>query len=902
MTTLTAIEDMAANLLSVQDPSTVTSLRIREAVHLAAKNMCVMYNEEVSEADISCVSKRLEERFDIRMSLGTLFAAEHYKPWLDDARGDIRWYYWDRYKRALDGSRFPPNVIRSMNSITDQILDHLENPEKTGSWNIKGMVVGNVQSGKTANYIGLMCKAADSGYRVIIVLAGILNSLRNQTQERVDAGFIGIDSSRILENAPLSDKLVGVGKKNIDRRPTSLTTTKQDFNTHTARQISMTLDQLNEPLVLVIKKHKGTLDNLIRWLKYNNPHNLKDHPMLLIDDEADHASINTNKPDEVVTAINGKIRELRRLFERSSYVGYTATPFANIFIDPDTNDEMVGDDLFPSDFIHSLDPPDNYIGPSKVFNDESDLDILRQLPDTEDVFPIKHKIDFTPSDLPPRLKEAIQCFILSRAIRLLRGESRAHNSMMINVSRFTSVQTKVRLLVEDYLRNLQQAISNHFKLPETDALRNSEMAGIRALWEKEFLTAGQTWANIQDVLKDAVSPIGVIEVNSSPTAEPLDYSERNYPNGRNVIAIGGFSLSRGLTLEGLTVTYFLRNSVMYDTLMQMGRWFGYRDGYADLCRIYMMPEAASWYTHISDVMEELRDEFRRMKAAGMSPSDFGLCVRCHPTSLIVTARNKMRTGHRVLRQINLEGRLEETWILLKDANTINQNLAAVKAMVSAAKEHGRKTTSNFEYLWKDVPAEYVLNFVEDFRNHWALPDMQKAPLKDYVQWLVSQQKDRWDVVLVGLKEQKQPGIGSQIISGCKVIPQVRKINMKYPGNGIALPNSRVASRGLEKAGLSEEEIRKAEIDCESKNKPDRIYRGVEGRNPLLMLHILDCHDNDDRPLFSDGIAAYGISFPGQAGSRMPEKLVEYVVDLVWWKNEYLSLIEEEGDDDEESMG
>ena len=212
----------------------------------------------------------------------------------------------------------------------------------------------------------------------------------------------------------------------------------------------------------------------------------------------------------------------------------------------------------------------------------------------------------------------MQCFVLGRAIRLLRGEYRAHNSMMINISRFTGVQTKVRFLVEEYLRSLQQAISNHSKLPEVEALRNSEMASIRALWEKEFLAAGQTWDKIQATLKDAVSPIGVIEVNSSSTAEPLDYSERNYPNGRNVIAVGGLSLSRGMTLEGLSVSYFLRNSMMYDTLMQMGRWFGYRDGYADVCRIYMTSGATSWYKHISDVMEELREEFRRMKAAGMS--------------------------------------------------------------------------------------------------------------------------------------------------------------------------------------------------------------------------------------------------------------------------------------------
>ena len=167
-----------------------------------------------------------------------------------------------------------------------------------------------------------------------------------------------------------------------------------------------------------------------------------------------------------------------------------------------------------------------------------------------------------------------------------------------------------------------------------------------------------------------MSPIGVVEVNSSTFAERLDYSRRNYPSGRNVIAVGGMNLSRGLTLEGLTVSYFLRNSVMYDTLMQMGRWFGYRDGYEELCRIYMTSETASWYAHISDASDELRDEFRRMKAAGMSPSDFGLCVRSHPESLIVTARNKMRKGILVTREVSLEGRLVETAMLLNSPESV----------------------------------------------------------------------------------------------------------------------------------------------------------------------------------------------------------------------------------------
>jgi len=474
--------------------------------------------------------------------------------------------------------------------------------------------------------------------------------------------------------------------------------------------------------------------------------------------------------------------------------------------------------------------------------------------------------------------------------------------MMINVSRFTGVQTKVRLLVEDYLRELRQAIGNYSKLPEAEALCNSEMASIRAIWEKEFLTSGQTWGKIQATLKDAVSPIGVIEVNSSSTAEPLDYSERTHRNGRNVIAVGGLSLSRGLTLEGLTISYFLRNSVMYDTLMQMGRWFGYRDGYADLCRIYMMPEAASWYRHISDVLEELREEFRQMQSAGMSPKDFGLCVRSHPESLIVTARNKMRTGKKVLRQVNLEGRLVETTILFKDEAIVKQNLTAVEAMVSAAKEYGNSVSLNFGHLWKNVPSKYVLSFVENFQNHPASQLTEKIPLSEYIKWMDSQQKSQWDVVLISLKGDSRSRIEPQIISGCRVIVQVRNKVTEYPGNGIVLNKRRLAGKGLEKAGLSDDEIKKADDDCKFSNKPDYIYRAVEGRSPLLMLHILDCRDLEKRPLLSNVIAAYGIGFPGQTVSRRPKKLVEYIVNTVWWRNEHLDLIDEEGENYEESMG
>lgn len=889
--TLTAIEDMASNLLSPKPASRVTRGIIFEAVMHSAIAMSSMHNVEITDDKIDLITRRLEERFDITMSLGTLFA-EDYRPWLENVQGDVQWYYWNRYKRFLTKQKLAPQVIRSLDTITDRILDHLENPNKDGKWARKGMVVGHVQSGKTANYIGLVNKAADTGYRVIIVLAGTLNSLRNQTQFRLDNGFIGRDTEQ--------KGAIGVGLISNERKPAYFTTNTKDFRKSLANQIGVGIGDLKEPVILVIKKNKSTLENLIDWLKHNNPHNLKEHPMLLIDDEADHASINTSKEGYDPPTINRKIRELLHLFDRSSYLGYTATPFANIFIDPETDSEMLGDDLFPRDFIISLDPPSNYIGPERIFAGDADLDIVRIVNDYEDYFPVKHKKDWRPEDIPLSLKDAIRAFILSRAIRLLRGQINTHNSMMINTSRFTAVQSNVKLLVDEYVKEIRQSVLNYYRLSSSEALKNSIVAGLKNIFDREFGNVGYSWDEVQVILKESVSPIGVIEVNSSSAAKLLDYSKQNYPQGRNVIAVGGMNLSRGLTLEGLTVSYFLRNSVMYDTLMQMGRWFGYRDEYEDLCRIYMTAEAESWYAHISDATNELREEFRRMQAAGMTPKDFGLCVRSHPESLIVTARNKMRTGTRVLRQISLEGRLVETAILLSNPAIVQQNFTSMKEVVLKANQFGQKTGSDSEYLWKNVPVEHVLEFIERFQNHPASQLTEKKPLKDYIEWLGSNGKDQWDVVLVTITKEGQSNIGASV-GDFPVIAQKRKIT-EYPvkgGNGIALNKRRVASRGLEKAGLSKKEVKLAESSYEGKNIPDHAYRSVRGR-PLLMLHLLDCRlDNEPLPLFEYGISAYGISFPGQAGSRKPEKLVEYVVNTVWWKNEYIDLLEEDEEVEDE---
>ncbi len=858
-------------------------------------------NNTVSEQDILNVTKRLEARFDISMEVGNFLSAEGYIPWLDDARENLDWYYWGRYKRLLPDKKFNREVINVLDIDTNKILDHLENPQKKGGWKRKGLCVGHVQSGKTANYLGVICKAADAGYKVIIVLAGLLNALRNQTQERIDEGFVGLDSSQQLGATTLEEKLIGVGKfydSETWHTPVPLTTNTQDFDRNIATQLRAQISQFNEPVVFVLKKNVSILKNLIDWLKHNNSE-LNRFPMLLIDDEADHASVNTSKIDEDPTATNRRIRELLGLFEQSSYLGYTATPFANIFIDPENDDDMLKDDLFPSDFITSLDTPSNYIGAKRIFEEEGDLDIVREVDDYEDVLPLKHKIDELPATLPPSLHEAVRTFILVKAMRNLRGQENSHNSMLINVSRFTDIQSNIKWQVHEYLDELRHAVKNHYALSEHDAMKNSAMASIRETWDKEFSETEFTWKNIQKELSAAISPIHVIEVNGSKNSEPLDYNKHDYPNGRNVITIGGLSLSRGLTLEGLTVSYFLRNSIMYDTLMQMGRWFGYRTDFEDICRVYMSESASSWYAHISRVTEELREEFRRMEKAKMTPNDFGLCVRSHPATLIVTARNKMRTGHLVPRQVSLQGRLVETSVLFKIPAVVADNFKSFQSLFQELSKIPVEQDGQPGYLYRAVPLSLIISFIHSYINHPASQLTESNPIIDYAEWLQSNGVGEWDVVVISLSQKHGNNLKIQLSN--QTITSQRRTVLDCAGNGIELNKRRLASRGHEKAGLPEQEIVEAESEYKlnnpnRKNFPDSIYRGKREK-PLLMLHVLDCrkNDNPDNPLFPGGIVAYGISFPGETGSRRPERLVEYVVNTVWWNNNYADLLDEEED-------
>jgi hypothetical protein len=874
-----------------------------EVIREALANFSKLPGFEATKEELDVLAREFESRLDVTMSIGWIIQ-EDFTPWLAETRQDIDFYYWDRYRQLLEQKKFPPTVIAKIDDVTDRTLDLLENPRKEGAWNRRGMVVGHVQSGKTANYTGLICKAADAGYKLIIVIAGIQNSLRNQTQERIDEGFVGKDSSRLETNR--SNRFVGVGKIDRNKPPVTLTTCVRDFNRQMASSANVQLSALRWPTVLVIKKNTSTLSNLINWLK---EHNVSgggiSSPMLLIDDEADNASIDICASQDRASRINSQIRELLELFERRCYVGYTATPFANIFIDPETIDDMIGEDLFPKDFIVTLDAPSNYFGAGRVFPEGEESHHVRYIEDNEDMLPLIHRIDHILVSIPESMKEAIRTFILVRTIRLLRGQESSHNSMMINASRFISVQGQLRNHVHEYIRRLEQRVRfEASKSPEL-ALKDELIATLCQTWEKEFSELEFDWSAVQSKLLEAISPISVVEVNSRASGA-LNY--RDYQDsGLNVIAVGGFSLSRGLTLEGLTVSYFLRNSMMYDTLMQMGRWFGFRPGYEDLCRIWMTPEAVGWYEHISDSLEELRTEIREMEQARLRPVDFGLKVRSHPDSLIVTARNKMRSAQDVTVQIGLADRYIETHTIWREEDRVECNRQALATLVR--RMGGNETCDTDEersrnnFLWRNVPVEMILDYLLAFDNHTLSIKTQTDPVRNYIQARQDDELALWDVVLINKGKIGEPPqdeedyIENNLFDFPVVCPR-RRAGKKTTRQYIQIGGKqRVASRPVEHIGMDPNLVKEIQEEFlakegnRSRSVPDREFRKRRAR-PLLVLQVLRIAGGDMGNV-ADGVTTWGISFPD---TEREEQKVSYVVNTTWLREQFGSEIDEELED------
>lgn len=856
-----------------------------DEVQTLAESLRRIPNFAVDDSEFGLVLRRIHSRLQIDMDLGTAIV-EEYQPWLPGRKAEIEPYYWDRFEAYLKRDGWPPRVVAKLDQVTDEILNLLGDPARTGNWERRGLVMGEVQSGKTATYTALTCKAADAGYRLIILLTGTLENLRRQTQERLDLGFVGLDSSGWLVARERRTSEVGVGEINRNRMAVVFTSRTRDFNTNLVNQLNLRIRDMAEPILLVVKKHKRILENLENWLRAYNAgqSGLIDTPMLLIDDEADNASVNTNSDAQNPTAINERIRALLRMFSRNNYVGFTATPFANIFIDPDTADDMRGHDLFPRDFIYALESPTNYLGAQTIFGDGAQFNYLRRIEDAEPFFPVTHRASYVVDALPPSLYDALRTFILCNAIRDLRGEGTSHRSMLVNVSRFTNVQDQVSQLLDLEVRQLQQDIRNYSRLPVDEALRNKNISLLREQWDREFRDAGAKWEDVQMALVGAALPIVVRSVNQRTGAASLDFASHRQ-SGLRVIAVGGNSLSRGLTLEGLCVSYFFRNTQMYDTLLQMGRWFGYREGYGDLCRVWLTDEAIHWYAHIANATDELRDEIRRMQAANLTPKDFGLRVRSHPDSLLVTARNKMRTAREFERVVSVSGEGLETPQLRLDEDTIRANAAATEEFIQRLADAGIRSESSEwgNTIWRGVPKSHIAFMLRRFVSHPLDFVFQQDFLAKFLEDTDEACLEHWDVALPNGSENETE------FAGVRYRPQKRRVTVNNSIKSILVSGSsrRVGSRGIEREGMGVEEVRRIENEYRlqhgKKMIPDRAFRNQRQR-PLMLLH-LTAPELDDKPLETDGkpLVALGLSFPQFDDSKVAKR-VGYKINLIDFRN------------------
>jgi hypothetical protein len=948
---LTEAITVAQTFLRLQgDKSAITAALIAEKVKLAAEAVEANGGEPV---DQEAAVRELVRRYSRWIGKDTTLSdREGHLAWLDTARkGD--WRYWPRYEELI-ARRLAPDVVSALDASTDGVLGLLEDPRREGRWDRRGLVVGHVQSGKTGNYSGLVCKAADAGYKIIVVLAGLHNNLRAQTQIRMEESFLGYETSANRDPG----KATGVGEIDSDPsiNPNCVTTRAEngDFNTRAAANLAITPE--SRPWLFVVKKQKTVLTQLLRWIQghvadHTDPatgrKSVKRLPILVIDDEADHASVDTGEQkfdadgtplDEYQPkTINRLIRQLLNAFDKRAYVGYTATPFANIFIHRKNATAEEGPDLFPQAFIRNLAAPSNYMGPARVFGlrtpagREGGLPLPRKVADHlaadghDGWMPSSLKKTHVPTykgqeTLPPSLNEAIGAFLLACAARELRGQAGEHMSMLVHVTRFTDVQELVREQVEAAVKRIRQKLTRRV---DHEALTES----LRKLWESDFQKTSATvtermpepdgpplmpsWDQIVERLPDLAGDIEVRIINGT-ARDALDYAEQ----GRRlrVIAIGGDKLARGLTLDGLCVSYFVRTTKMYDTLMQMGRWFGYRPGYADLCRLYTSSDLIEWFGHIADAAEELREEFDAMAASGGTPLDYGLKVQSHPV-LLVTSPLKMRTAKSL--QLSFSGDLVETVALHNDPAKLDQNLAAFARLVSemgpprerdrVVRQRGEGSSEWKGFLWDAVGHELVVDFLGRFETHPKARKVNSALLAEFISSMAQRgELTKWTVALIGGGEGKPwPLPGGLQLDGALQRKAERGIDDRYSIGRLLSPRDEAidldnaawlaalrATRSAWKPDPARQRGGNPQTEPDSPNGPAirRVRgRGAEGVTPapergLLLLYLLDPAKSESPQLVgrTDPIVAFGISFPSSdAGVK-----VEYKVDHLLYAMEY----------------
>lgn len=830
----------------------------------------------------------------------TLVADPNRADWLKEVDRST-WYYWPTLRQFLITAKgWDSSAIRSLEDSSDKILRQLARPSG-GPFDIRGLVLGFVQSGKTANYTAVIAKAADAGYRLVVVLSGIDNGLRLQTNSRLKRELVGYS-----DNRPTAVRLPPMGRQWHEFTRDEL---NGDFQAGFANHAAL---QGSQPVLLVVKKNGAVLRRLLRWIDDAPAEVRRTLPFLLIDDEADQASVDTRgsyqAEDDVVdgdyeppSVINGLIRDLITRFERRAYIAYTATPFANILIPHDTFDPRSKNDLYPKDFIVDLPKPPGYFGAEEFFgrmdaatgDNTEGLNVIREVGD-EDIVALEQ------SQIPASLVTALLDFVLAGAARAQRGAGSAPATMLIHTSQLIVVQSQLRRLVSEQFSELRDAWRYHRKHGIRERLRQRWESEFRPVIRSRHLDRDVKFESIEDHITTFFEALGVEpvrEINSS-TGEVLNYEREP---SLKTIAVGGNRLSRGLTLEGLIVSFFIRRSASYDTLMQMGRWFGFRFGYEDLTRIYTTVELEGWFSDLAFVEHRLREDIQIYETESLTPYQVGMRIWQHPV-LQVTSPLKRRFSSSTTIAQSYSLALEQTFKFpLRRPEELavqsEANRLAVCDLVTQLGTVNPELTEGRGPVWTNISSERVLAFLKAYRVDNESRSISLPSICTYIErQLRKGELTNWTIAVRG-RESRHAKLGTadwRLPTG-----PVSQISRSRLGETDSL--GVITGSGDESAGLSKDSrarvaalIQRAHAEGITKSENSAAREVRPPTDGLLMLFPISRHSGHDsndgggrRPLFENSngplardLVGLAISFPK---SNQPQQEENYLEGSVAWR-------------------
>ncbi|EPK6163995.1 Z1 domain-containing protein [Providencia stuartii] len=646
--------------------------------------------------------------------------------WYEGPKADD--IHWPALKSYLSNiKRWDRDTVTSIDDTSSEVVSLLANP-KIKSFQKKGLVVGYVQSGKTANMTAVIAKAVDAGYNLIVILAGTTNKLRAQTQGRIDSDIVERNRHLWIRYTTSEDD----GDFNIPPNRAFTVPTGENTQLVVMKKEKSRLEAFRQTIIGRLDDKLGTSPEALEKLK-----------VLIIDDECDQASVNTSDDNSAdMTSINSEIRKIIHALPSVSYVGYTATPFANVFIDPHimNNDKDVDDllDLYPEDFITALPRSRGYFGAREVFgfdpedanketDEEAGLNIIRNIPDEkiELLTPASRddRESFHP-ELISELEHAILWFLISCSIRRYRKHVNHHMTMLIHTSQYTAqhanMSNVVRKWILDNKGDLIIPTSAIFLKMEKLFIEETKK---RPLTFNDELKLTDLLVSLEEVLNNLE-----IAIENGESDSRLDYES----GPKTYIVIGGTVLARGLTLEGLIVSFFLRTTKQYDTLLQMGRWFGYRNGYEDLPRLWTTTKLTSQFRALSYIEEEIRDDILKYKNENITPLEFAVRVRSIP-GMAITAISKMGSASRSY--ISFEGRHVQTIRYEhKNKEIVNGNWGAASTLINELIDKNEKHSKvKNNQLFSGISIEIIKNFLEQYsicNNHM---NLNNKMILDYIE-------------------------------------------------------------------------------------------------------------------------------------------------------------------------